>query len=196
MVRGVPLGSNLVRGSPSGGSPGRRRRPEARAGGSQSRHGGPPELRSRQGGPRTPEDAMTVHLTTAKLTVSLPADDRDTLQLLQVVSIYLRHRSPPDHVQVSRRELLVSLQDAFCWFALAHHNLSLFALACGHVQRSWRMHGENEQSGRTTNPRCRSGTRLNPWGHALTAARICCFRSAKSAMNTAEHSPWLGIQVI
>ena len=69
-----------------------------------------------------------VYLTTA--TVSLPADDRDTLQLLQVASIYLWHRSPQRLAEVSRRELLVSLQDTFCRFALAHPNLSLFWFPC------------------------------------------------------------------
>ena len=64
------------------------------------------------------------------LCISASDRDRDTLQLLQVASIYLRHRSPPDHVEVSRRELLMSLQDAFCRFSLAHPNLSLFAFSC------------------------------------------------------------------
>ena len=42
--------------------------------------------------------------------------------------IFLRRRSPDRRVQVSRGELLGSLQVPFCRFALAHSNLSLFAL--------------------------------------------------------------------
>ena len=40
--------------------------------------------------------------------------------------IFLRHRSPDRRVQVSRGELLGSLQVPFCRFGLAYLNLSLF----------------------------------------------------------------------
>ena len=42
--------------------------------------------------------------------------------------IFLHHRSPDRRVEVSRGELLGSLQVPFCRFALAYLNLSLFLI--------------------------------------------------------------------
>jgi hypothetical protein len=99
-----------------------------------------------------------------------PATEYVLLPIVQISQIWI-----PNRAEVLSCELFMSLQDPFCRFGLVRPNLSLFwFMSPGRSCRvsEWVTAGGNEQSGRTTNPRSRSG--ISYYFESINNAVIAC----------------------